>query len=205
VLRDARSARLTADDPLLLVPPDNEQPGLVVDFDGVPEMAVTEVAELFSAVDRRLSRRLTVAPGRQPDAEWLAGLGEQFVPSRADAVQTPRPWALKAAWHRPGPRFFQAEDGPVVEVMPGGLLLRPAGSFGSAGLASFDPLSGDLSVGTPGEPVPSGLVDALEETWLGGPARIRLTGDADGPARARLLALASAHGVSCEIDEGVDR
>jgi hypothetical protein len=205
VLRDARSARLTADDPLLLVPPDNEQPGLVVDFDGVPEMAVTEVAELFSAVDRRLSRRLTVAPGRQPDAEWLAGLGEQFVPSRADAVKTPRPWALKAAWHRPGPRFFQAEDGPVVEVMPGALLLRPAGLFGSGGLASFDPLSGDLSVGTPGEPVPSGLVDALEETWLDGPARIRLTGDADGPARARLLALASAHGVSCEIDEGVDR
>lgn len=204
VVRDARSARLAVDDPLLLVPPDHERAGLLVDFDGVPETSATLVAEMFSGIDRRVPRRLTVAPGREPDADWLAGLGERFVPSDSDELRTPRPLTLKANWQRAAPRFFQAEEGPIVEVLPGGLLLRPAGHFESAGSAWFDPLTGDLSVGTEGETVPAPLIDALEETWLDGPSRLRLTGDAAGSSRARLLALASAHGVRCDIGVGID-
>jgi hypothetical protein len=197
VLRDARSARLTADDPLLLVPVHHEQPALIVDFDGVPETGVTLVADLLAGVDRRVPRRLLIAPGRKPDAAWLAGLGERFVPDEI-AASLPRPLTLDATWQRWGSRFYQAENGPVAEVLPGGIVLRPAGEFGSGAMAWFDPASGGLTVGTEGEPVPGRLVDAIEQTWLDGPARLRVAGDAGPDVRTRLQALATAHGVKYE-------
>jgi hypothetical protein len=205
VLRDSRSARLSADDPLLLVRPTHEQPALMMDFDGVPETSATLVASLLAGVDRRVERRLFVAPGRKPDAEWLAALGDRFVSFSPAEERPPTPLALKATWRRQGPRFFQAEEGLIVEVLPGGLLLRPAGFFNSGAMAWFDPAEARLTVGVEGESVPERLIEVLEETWLDGPVCLRLAGEADNEVRARLMALATAHGVTCELREGADR
>lgn len=196
MVRDADRPRLTVDDPVLLIRVDRREPTLIVDVDGCPPASPAEVSVLFDTVERTTPVRVVAAPGRRPDRDWMAALGERFIVVPDPVTTTvPAPLPLSAQWQRLSFRVYRdAASHLVAEVLPGGILLRPQDTFTSDAVAWFEPRSGDVTVGTPGLPVPAAMVTALNRAWRPGRGRLQWAGRVGEPARSEMSARAGASG-----------
>ncbi len=89
------------------------------------------------------------------------------------------PAPLRRGWRRIGGRLYRkplgADATATAEVLPAGIVLRPAGWYGSGGSALFDPLGGTLRVGTAGVPVPEALAVVVSRLMVADGARPGMT------------------------------
>lgn len=111
--------------------------------------------------------------------------------------------APPAGWQRYSASGYRmAGDGPVVDVVPAGLVLREPSTDTSANREPFDPHGWTLSVGVPAVAVTGELLTAFERLLAGLGAdqlrtvRVRVDGEADERGRARIADVVARTGVA---------
>lgn len=151
-----------------------------------------------------------------------AGLAKAFRPF--PTILRQRPGVLEqevldiapppSGWQRYAARGYRiGGDGPVIDVVPGGLVLREnaAPASGLATRAPFDPYGWTLTVGVPGEAVSPTLVEAFERLIAGAggdrlrTVRIRADGKLDDQARERIEGIAREAGVALELPDDTEK
>ncbi|MFD2420644.1 hypothetical protein [Amycolatopsis pigmentata] len=163
-----------------------------------------------------------VDPGGDHSVVTGVGLAKAFRPF--PTILRQRPGVLEqevldiapppSGWRRYAARGYRiGSDGPVIDVVPGGLVLRedaaPVG--GLATRAPFDPYGWTLTVGVPGTAVSRTLVEAFERLLAGAggdrlrTVRVRTDGELDDQGRERIEGIARHAGVPLELPAATER
>lgn len=113
-----------------------------------------------------------------------------------------------AGWSRCGPRLYRPDERDSVvraEVVPSGIVLRPASADVIEETSVFDPLRWTITVGTPGAPVADSLLTGAERLLAGltqdqlRAARVVVAGNIDDRGLVRLAELAAQHDAAFEL------